>query len=110
MTETPKQKLNIERIKVEGKQLVDKIREILEEGNARRVILKKDKRTLMEFPLAVGVGGAAAAILFAPVLAAVGALAALVSDIEVLIEREIIDPAALDEHQDSVSEGEKTDG
>ncbi len=81
-------KISMEEIKVRGNQLVDKIKEVIEEGNARRVSIRKDGRTLLEFPLTVGVGGATAAIFFTPVLAAVGALAALVSDVEIVIERE----------------------
>ena len=80
-------KVRIEEFKVKGGQLVDKVREIIEEGNARRVIIKKDDRVLLEFPLSVGVGGAAAAVLLTPMLAAVGALAALVTDVSVIIER-----------------------
>lgn len=76
-----------DRIKVESSRLVDKVREIIEEGNARRIIIRKDGRTVMEFPLSVGVGGATAAIVLAPTLAAVGAFAALVSEVEVIIER-----------------------
>ena len=79
-----------EEIKVKGNQLVDRVRSIIEEGNARRISIRKDGRTLMELPLSVGVGGAAAAVLIAPMLAAVGAVAALVSDVDVLVER---DPA-----------------
>jgi hypothetical protein len=78
----------MEEIKVKGNQLVDKVRDIIEEGNARRIIIKKDEKTVLELPLTVGVGGVTAAILFAPVLAAVGAFAALVSDVHVIIERE----------------------
>lgn len=80
-------KISFEEIKVKGNQLVDKVKELIHEGNARRVTIKKDERTLLEFPLSVGVGGATAAIMFTPVLAAVGALAALVSDVDVIIER-----------------------
>lgn len=76
-----------ERIQVQSSRLVDKVREIIEEGNARRIIIRKEGRTVMEFPLSVGVGGAAAAIFLAPTLAAVGAFAALVSEVEVIIER-----------------------
>lgn len=75
-----------ERIKVQSSRLVDKVREIIEEGNARRIIIRREGRTVMEFPLSVGVGGATAAILLAPTLAAVGAFAALVSEVEVVIE------------------------
>jgi hypothetical protein len=87
MQDNEKQKVVIEELKLRGSQLVDKVRELIEEGNARRIIIKRDNRTLVEFPLSVGVGGAAAAILIAPVLAAVGAIAALVSDVRLVVER-----------------------
>ncbi len=80
-----------DRIKVQSSRLVDKVREIIEEGNARRIIIRRDGRTVMEFPLSVGVGGATAAIVLAPTLAAVGAFAALVSEVEIVIERTIDD-------------------
>lgn len=89
-------------VKVKGSQLKDKIREIVEEGNARRVIIKKDERVLLEFPLSVGVGGAAAAVLLAPTLAAVGAIAALVTDVSILIEEIDEEPA------DHLEVGEET--
>ncbi|MCZ6756955.1 MAG: DUF4342 domain-containing protein [Bacteroidetes bacterium] len=88
MTGKDRVKINLEEIKVKGNQLVDKIKEVIEEGKARRVSIRKDDRTLLEFPLTVGVGGATAAIFFTPVLAAVGALAALVTDVEIVIERD----------------------
>ncbi|CAM3344556.1 DUF4342 domain-containing protein [Rhodothermus bifroesti] len=84
-----------EKFRVRGTQLLERVQEIIEEGNARRVILKKDDRVLLEFPLSVGVGGAAAAVLFAPTLAAVGAIAALVSDVDVIIERRPPSPPEL---------------
>ena len=74
-------------IRVKSGQLVDKVRSIIEEGNARRILIRKEGRTVMEFPLSVGVGGATAALVLAPTLAAVGAFAALVSEVEVVIER-----------------------
>ena len=77
----------IKEIKIRGNQLVDRVRDVIEEGNARRIIVKKDGRTVMEFPLSVGVGGAAAAILLSPTLAALGAFASLASDIHVVVER-----------------------
>ena len=80
-----------DRIRVQSNRLVDKVREIIEEGNARRIIIRKEGRTVMEFPLSVGVGGATAAIVLAPTLAAVGAFAALVSEVEVIIERTVDD-------------------
>ena len=86
-------RINIDEIKVKGSQLVEKVRELIHEGNARRVTIRKDGRVLLEFPLAIGVGGATAAIMFTPVLAAVGALAALVSDVDVEVERIVEDSA-----------------
>lgn len=80
-------KISFEEIKVKSNQLVDKVKELIHEGNARRVTIRKDDRTLMEFPLSMGVGGATAAIWLMPTLAAVGALAALVTDVDIIIER-----------------------
>lgn len=77
----------LKEIKIRGNQLVDRVREVIEEGNARRIIVKKDGRTVMEFPLSVGVGGAAAAILLSPTLAAIGAFASLASDVHIVVER-----------------------
>lgn len=74
-------------VRIKGNQLVDKVRELIQEGNTRRVIIKKEGRTLLEFPLSVGVGGAAAALTFQPMLSAIGALAAHFADIDVAIER-----------------------
>ena len=69
-------------------QIVDKVRELIEEGNVRRIALRKGDRVLFEIPLTVGVGAGAAALLTSPLLAAVGAVAALVSDITIAVERD----------------------
>ena len=76
-----------ESFKVAGHQLVDAIKKLLHEGNVRRVIIKQDGRTVAEFPLTVGVVG----IVFAPILAAVGALAALVTECTIEVERTRVD-------------------
>jgi hypothetical protein len=73
-----------ESIKVEGSNILDKLNELLREGNVRRVIVKQQGRTIAEFPLTVGVVGA----VFAPLLAAVGAVVALLQDCTIYIERE----------------------
>jgi Domain of unknown function (DUF4342) len=72
-----------ETIKVKGGQIVDKVRELIEEGNVRRIVIKNEERTIAEFPLTVGVVGA----VLAPVLAAVGAIVALVKDCKIEVER-----------------------
>lgn len=88
-----------EEIKLAGNQLVDKVRELIEEGNVRRIVIKKGDRTLFELPMTVGVGAGAAAVLVSPVLAALGAVAALVSDVTLEVEREVED--ATDEPDDA---------
>jgi len=88
MVDKEKVRVTLEEIKIKGNHLVDKVKEVIEEGNARRLMIRKDKKTLLEIPLSVGVGGATAAVFLLPTLAAVGALAALVSDVEIVIERE----------------------
>jgi hypothetical protein len=85
----------VQEIKVKGSQLLDRVKAIIEEGNARRVTIMKDGRTLMEFPLSVGLGGTAAALALAPTLAAVGAVAALVTDVKVIVERTPTAPSDL---------------
>ena len=73
-----------EEFKIHGKDLVEKIKALVHEGNVRRIILKDDKgQTFMEIPLTV----AALGVIAAPVLAAVGALAALVAHFTVVVER-----------------------
>ena len=71
-------------LKVKGEELLATIKKILHEGNARRIIIKDDKdNTFLEIPVTLGVVGA----IFAPVLAAVGALAALATSFKIQIIR-----------------------
>lgn len=73
-----------ERYKVAGEKLLSKVKELLQEGNIRRIIIKNDEdKTLIEIPLTIGVVGAA----IFPVWAAVGAIAALVTDCSIEVER-----------------------
>ena len=72
-----------ESFKVAADQLVDAIRQIIREGNVRRVIIKQDGRSIVEFPITVGVIGT----VFAPMLAAAGALAAVLTDCTIEVER-----------------------
>ena len=72
-----------ESFKVKGEQLVDAVKKLLHEGNVRRVIIKQDARTIVEFPLTVGVIGA----VLAPVVAAVAALAAVLTECTIEVER-----------------------
>ena len=72
---------------VDGNQLVDKIKELIHQGNIRRVRLLHKGRPLIDVPLTVGGPVAAAAVLAAPVLAALGAIAALVTECTIEVER-----------------------
>jgi hypothetical protein len=68
---------------VQGGQLLEKVRELIHEGNVRRIVIKQGDHAVVEFPLTVG----AVAVLVAPWLAVVGALAAFVTDWTVEVER-----------------------
>jgi len=76
-----------ESFKVAADQLVDAIRKVVHEGNVRRVVIKQDGQTVVEFPMTVGVVGA----VFAPVLAAAGALAAVLTECTIEVERVVRD-------------------
>jgi hypothetical protein len=89
--ETPaytQQKVSVEEVKINGDDLVAKVKELIHEGNIRRIIIKNEEgRILVEVPLTVGVvGGVIGAALF-PVIAAVGAIGALVAHMTIIIER-----------------------
>src|SRR5215472_16214687 len=73
-----------EEFKVQAGDLVEKVRQLIHEGNVRRIIIKDQAgATFMEIPLTVATLG----VIVAPVLAAVGAVAALLSDVTVVVER-----------------------
>lgn len=76
-----------EEIKLEGSQLVDKVKELAKDGKTSRISIIKDGRTLADFPLYLGLGGAVAAVMASATLAAIGAIAALVTEVTVRIER-----------------------
>jgi len=70
--------------RVQGENLVTKVKELVHQGNIRRIILKNDQgKTLIEIPLTVGVVGA----VLLPVWAAIGAIAALAADFTVVVEK-----------------------
>ncbi|MBC7349557.1 MAG: DUF4342 domain-containing protein [Candidatus Aminicenantes bacterium] len=78
-------KKRFEEFKVSGSEILEKIKEIIREGNARRIIFKtEDGKSFMEIPLTVGIVGT----LIAPVWAAIGAVAALASNLTIVVERE----------------------
>ena len=69
-----------------GEELLKKFKSLIKEGNVRRITIKdKEGRTLIDIPLTIGLIGA----VLAPVLAAVGALAALITECTITVEREV---------------------
>jgi hypothetical protein len=77
-------KTRSEEFKISGNEILNKIKELIHEGNIRRIILKDENgKTFLEIPLTVGLVGAA----LAPVLAAIGAAAALVTKMTIVVEK-----------------------
>ena len=76
-----------EKFTVSGSQLVEKVKQLIHEGNIRRVRLLHEGKTIIEIPLTIGAPVAVAGILAAPVLAALGAFAALVTECTIEVEK-----------------------
>ncbi len=77
-------KKTYEEFSIKGEDLIAKVKQLIAEGNVRRMIIKdKSNKTIIEIPLTIGLVG----IVLAPVLAAVGAIAALVTECTILVER-----------------------
>jgi hypothetical protein len=80
----PEEKFRTEEFRINGEELLAKIKALVHEGNIRRVIIKnKEGVVVMEIPMTLGVVGA----LVAPTLAAIGAIAALLSEATVVVEK-----------------------
>ncbi len=78
------EKFRTEEFRVNGEELLSRIKKLIHEGNIRRIIIKdKDGKTMMEIPMTLGVVGA----LIAPQLAAIGAIAALITEATVVVEK-----------------------
>ncbi len=78
------EKVRVEEYKVTGDELVHKVKQIVHEGNIRRIIIKTEGgKTLLEFPVTVGVVG----IVLLPMWAALGAAAALITDCTIAVEK-----------------------
>lgn len=86
-----------ESIKVEGGELIERVKALIHEGNVRRIVIRQGDRSVAEFPLTVGVVGTVAA----PILAAVGALAALLTNCSIAVQRTA--PAATASSEASVA-------
>ena len=78
------EKVHSEEFRVNGEELVGKIKNLVKEGNIRRIIIKdKEGKVIFEIPLTFGIIGA----LIAPQLAAIGAIAALLTEATVVVEK-----------------------
>jgi hypothetical protein len=78
-----------EEINVRGAELVEKVKALIQEGNVRRLVVRRPTgEALVEIPLSVGASIAGLLTLMAPVLAALGAMAALIADFRVQIVRD----------------------
>lgn len=89
MAESSDSRTWYEEFKVSGDALVAQVRELIREGNVRRVFIKNDAgETLLEIPLTAGLAVTAVAAAVAPVLVAVGAIAALLTQVTVGVERQ----------------------
>ena len=76
-----------ERINVSGSNLVEKVKELVRQGNIKRVRLIHEEKVLIDIPLSVGAPVAVVTVLAAPVLAALAAIAVLVKDCTIEIEK-----------------------
>jgi hypothetical protein len=72
-----------QKLNTQGAALLDQLRDIVREGNVRRVVVRQGSRTVAEFPLTAGVVG----VVLAPIVAAIGALVALLNDCTIEVER-----------------------
>ncbi|MBA7616108.1 hypothetical protein ES703_23399 [subsurface metagenome] len=84
---TNNEKTKSEKFTVSGEQLVEKIKQLIREGNIRKVRIIHKGKTVLEIPLTIGAPVAAAMIMVAPVLAAIGAFAALVTECTIEVEK-----------------------
>jgi hypothetical protein len=79
-----------ETVEAKGSAVVDKVKELIAEGNVRRIRVRQGDRIIAEFPLAIGVAG----LVLAPIFAALAALTALLTDCKIDIERESPPPSS----------------
>ena len=83
------EKISSEEFKISGDLLVGKIKELIHEGNIRRIIIKNEEgNTLMEIPMTVGVIGGVVSAAFFPLIAAIGVIGAMVAHLTLVIERQ----------------------
>lgn len=88
--EMPKEDVRVEEFRISGNDLVARVRDLIHQGNIRRIILKTEEgNSLIEIPLTVGVVGGVVGTAMFPVIAALGAIGALVAHVTIVIEKKI---------------------
>ncbi|AOY81477.1 MULTISPECIES: DUF4342 domain-containing protein [Moorena] len=81
-------KVSVEEFSISGNDLIDKVKDLINQGNIRRIMIKNDQdRILLEIPLTFGVLGGFTAIFWAPWLLPLGAIGALAARLKVVVER-----------------------
>ena len=84
---TSNEKTKSEKFTISGSQLVEKVKQLIHEGNIRKVRVIHGEKTIIEIPLSIGAPAAAIGIVAVPILAALGAFAALVTECTVEVEK-----------------------
>lgn len=77
-----------EEFKISGDQLLGKVKELIAAGNVRRILIKREGEVILEIPLNAGLAVTAVTTVLAPVLVAVGAIAAVLTQVTLVVERE----------------------
>ncbi len=91
----PKEKITAEEFKISGDVLVAKIKELIAQGNVRRIIIKNEEgHTLIEIPMTIGVIGSVISTALFPVVVALGVIGAMVAHLTVVIERQESDQSS----------------
>jgi hypothetical protein len=92
MSENRQERTYVEELEIDGAELVERVKALIKEGNVRRIIIRSSEgAVLVEIPLTAGVVVGGALTLFLPVLAALGAMAALLAEVKIQVVRTVDD-------------------
>ena len=96
--DNPEDRVTVEEFKISGDALVAKVKDLIHQGNIRRISIKNETdHTLLEIPVTVGVIGGAVGAAFFPVVAALGVIGAMVAHLTVVVERQTDADAEVDD-------------
>lgn len=92
MSENRQERTYVEELEIDGAELVERVKALIKEGNVRRIIIRSSEgAVLLEIPLTAGVVVGGALTFFLPVLAALGAMAALLAEVKIQVVRTVDD-------------------